>query len=623
MRRRLLSTAALAVACASPEKPAPESAPTDTGEPAEAHDSGVAEDPGEDCTPVPWYPDADGDGYGARVAPVEACEAPADHVDRDGDCDDSRADVHPEAPEVCDAESRDEDCDGRADDADDSTDPATMGTWYTDADGDGHAGPSTFTACDPGAEAATAATDCDDTDAAVHPEAEELCGDGIDNDCSGREDNGCLPDSLDDAVAWIAGDGDGFGVGIDGGDLTGDGIDDLVVGTYIAGSIYEGAALVFQGPVSGALTAADAVGTVWGTTLEGALGYQVSVVEDIDGDGADDLFLGAMGLGGSIAKTPGYGYLVTASPVGGLALPADAVAVFEGAQVGANAGAYVDAVGDLDGDGHTDFVVGAASAHELGGNTGQTYLFHGPVSGSYPLGSAYDTVLYGDDWAGGMADWLSWGDLTGDGLSELIVPANSSHAAGIVSGAVFVFSDPPSGAVALEHGADARVDGTASLGLGVATAVGDFTGDGYLDLVASDGTLPGSVYVFAGPLSGTSDVTGAHVRYDGAGAAFMDRTGWALDRTDLDHDGVDDLAIGCPHIETAMAGAGAVHLFLGPLSSGTASVTAAESTIVGTAPDALGIAVVAVGDVTGSGLEDLAITSTYRNEGAGQVWIFE
>ncbi len=121
------------------------------------------------------FRDADGDGYGDPDDPLESCTWPTGYVGNDLDCDDAAAAVHPGAREVCD--QRDNDCDGGVDRV----------TAYRDLDGDGYAGTAgQWDACDdlPGGVSDTA-TDCDDSDATISPDAEEVCGDGVDNDCSG------------------------------------------------------------------------------------------------------------------------------------------------------------------------------------------------------------------------------------------------------------------------------------------------------------------------------------------------------------------------------------------------------------------------------------------------------
>ncbi|MCB9791480.1 MAG: hypothetical protein H6741_02020 [Alphaproteobacteria bacterium] len=128
-----------------------------------------------------WYVDADGDGYGDADNPVEACEAPEGAVEVAGDCDDGDADYHPGAPEDDCTNPNDYNCDG------------SVG--YDDADGDG------WPACE----------ECDDSEAAVNPDALEVC-DGVDNDCDGLSDD--ADDSLDLSSAqtfYADADADGYG----------------------------------------------------------------------------------------------------------------------------------------------------------------------------------------------------------------------------------------------------------------------------------------------------------------------------------------------------------------------------------------------------------------------------
>ena len=127
-----------------------------------------------------WYPDGDQDSWGSAEPGVDvtACEAPADHVDRTGDCDDGDPAYNPEALEDDCTDPNDYNCDG------------SVG--FADADNDGWA------ACE----------DCDDTTALANPDGIEVCGDGLDNDCSGSIDG---PDAVD-APTWYADlDGDGHG----------------------------------------------------------------------------------------------------------------------------------------------------------------------------------------------------------------------------------------------------------------------------------------------------------------------------------------------------------------------------------------------------------------------------
>jgi len=135
--------------------------------------------PNDSPCSTPVCTDADGDGFaveGGACGPV--------------DCDDTNPNVNPAAPEIC-TDGIDNDCDGLID----AQDPSAVGCApsCTDADGDGFAVEGGN--CGP--------VDCDDTDPAINPGAMEVCGDGIDNDCDGMVDEGCQPTCPDM-------DGDGF-----------------------------------------------------------------------------------------------------------------------------------------------------------------------------------------------------------------------------------------------------------------------------------------------------------------------------------------------------------------------------------------------------------------------------
>ena len=144
-----------------------------------------------------YYADADGDGHGDPDSSVTACEAPEGHVTDDSDCDDADADVHPDAGESCNG--LDDDCDGEIDE------DAAL-TWYADADGDGFGDPdSAVEGCEAPSDHVADASDCDDADPEIHPEATEEC-DEVDNDCDGGIDEG-----FEETRYYTDGDGDGWG----------------------------------------------------------------------------------------------------------------------------------------------------------------------------------------------------------------------------------------------------------------------------------------------------------------------------------------------------------------------------------------------------------------------------
>lgn len=135
------------------------------------------------CAPVPRRPGRRR-VRGPRAERLACCQPPGFVLDAT-DCDDEDPQSHPDGQEVCDIHGADEDCDGLVNEADDSVDASQLLRLYTDADGDGFADPDVSReACSSGPDEVDVAMDCDDGDAAVHPDAVEVCdASGVDEDC--------------------------------------------------------------------------------------------------------------------------------------------------------------------------------------------------------------------------------------------------------------------------------------------------------------------------------------------------------------------------------------------------------------------------------------------------------
>ena len=156
----------------------------------------------DDGVQATWWRDLDGDGHGDAVRPQLACAQPSGYSSVDDDCDDYDASVSPSATEYCN--SIDDNCDGVVDE----NTAADAVTWYGDNDGDGYGYLlGTVVACSAPTGYLANASDCDDTNSAIHPAAVEMC-DGFDNNCDGVADESTAAD----ASTWYADvDGDGFG----------------------------------------------------------------------------------------------------------------------------------------------------------------------------------------------------------------------------------------------------------------------------------------------------------------------------------------------------------------------------------------------------------------------------
>lgn len=146
-----------------------------------------------------WFLDEDGDGFGSDYM-IEACNPTGDYVEITGDCDDDNPDAYPENEEVCD--EIDNNCDGEIDE--DLTFLA-----YVDADEDGFGDDFTVVAvCELELGMTLTPGDCDDINNAINPNADEVCDDGLDNNCDGYTDE---TTSIDASMWFLDTDGDGSG----------------------------------------------------------------------------------------------------------------------------------------------------------------------------------------------------------------------------------------------------------------------------------------------------------------------------------------------------------------------------------------------------------------------------
>jgi hypothetical protein len=135
-----------------------------------------------------YGPDNDGDGYAAPM-----------------DCDDAAAGRFPGAVELCNGQ--DDDCDGTTD-----VGAADAPTWHPDSDRDGFGSSSvSLRACAAPAGHIADGSDCEDSDAAAHPGALDIC-DGADDDCDGFDN----PSDTCGALVWVADRWDGVLRGVDG-----------------------------------------------------------------------------------------------------------------------------------------------------------------------------------------------------------------------------------------------------------------------------------------------------------------------------------------------------------------------------------------------------------------------
>jgi hypothetical protein len=397
-------------------------------------------------------------------------------------------------------------------------------------------------------------------------------------------------------ASWEMGGGSdavNFGSAVAGvGDVNDDGIDDAIVADNeykatleINGEQKEvkaGGAFVYEG-IAGVGLSSEPIWSYTGAVKEGEFGCAVAGAGDLNGDGIDDIVVGARWYTDQPDTEPnkhnGAVYVFYGGSEGSSPSATPDWFLFS-TQAGAWFGASVSAAGDVNHDGYDDLLVGAPGTlnPDTGVQEGAVFLFLGRDTEVVPPPTSVTDaawIAYGGQEGSGFGTVAaSAGDVNGDGRPDAVVstPRYDRPSDGVEVGAAFAycgngatFGSDPCWSVYGDQPA-------AQFGASAAGA-GDVNGDGFDDVVVgvptyihylSDTYHPeGAAYLYFGSAEGLASWSGWKARGDKSRTDFGASVSSA---GDVDSDGTDGIIIGAPqYFKYEGTPYGAAFAFYGPL----------------------------------------------------------
>ena len=508
--------------------------------------------------------DSDGDGFGSELEAVGYCENRPSldgYIDQGGDCDDADPSIHPDAVEVCDL--IDNDCDELIDDDDDSLDGATGTVFYADVDQDSFGDPNNIIeACIQPSRSVENSEDCNDNDYEIRPSTWEDCNDQIDNNCDG------FIDAMDsDCVAQNP-----FNI------------------TMLLPGIHE----------------------------NGQTGFAVSSAGDVNGDQWPDALISSPG----ISNNTGEVALIVSNPILNSGSVYNRRHIFRAAHSFSHTGSDIAALGDWDGDGFDDFIIGAdqTGLHETSSDPnpyGAVYAISGREIIPWGVRGLEEAPLqiFGTEHSlfGNTVSGL--GDIDGDGLMDFAVGAPTDGTAG-TDPTVYLFYGGQNYTVASDADVQIAIGTTPENRLELAN-IGDVNDDGRSDVLIGGTGLQAHSYLFWGGLSLRNELSMADADLLFIPEDSEDRAHQVASAGDFNNDGISDLFIGAPYNDSNGRNAGEVYVFFGGRlpTSGVVSMSSANVQLFGDQPGQRAGYVHDAGDINGDDQTDLLVGSPgYRQD---------
>jgi hypothetical protein len=344
------------------------------------------------------------------------------------------------------------------------------------------------------------------------------------------------------------------------------------------------------------------------------LGSSVSIVGDYNGDGLDDVVAGAPNFDGG---TVGEGAVFLS--FGDASLGTISMIKHESNQVNAKFGISVAGVKDMDGDGFDEFAVAAPGAKFSQATTGVAYIYKGNAQGNF---SGVTSLYFGSTNLFGTS--VASGDINRDGYADVIVggPANTGSLKS-ERGMIAIYLGSANGIDNAVY--TTIYGPAAGTKLGSSLATSDVNGDGYADIIAGAGGSSngqGSIHIWHGSSMGipTNTLSNFQLNSNTANASFGASVS---DAGDVNGDGFGDIITGAPGITSDQSNEGVAKVFYGSASGCTsASYTTIQAD---QAEAAFGTSVAGAGDVNGDGYDDVIVGAPYYDDAVangGGIWVF-
>ena len=335
------------------------------------------------------------------------------------------------------------------------------------------------------------------------------------------------------------------------GDVNGDGYDDIILGApfYDNGDGDEGRVFVFYGSTNGLATTAD--WTTDGLDAGATLGASAGTAGDVNNDGFADIIIGAPYWNSTVGSEGGKAYVFLGSATG---LSSTVNWNVNSPQGGVGLGAAVGTAGDVNGDGYDDIIIGAPDHTTSLTKPGRAYVYLGDASGIstsspwiYDYPTQYSSFAYSVSTAG---------DVNADGYDDVIIGTDGADEAVAFYGSASGLGSTP----------DWSVTGNGdSLGYAVSNA-GDVNNDGFADVIIGD-TLysngqneEGRALVYYGSATGLYPNANWTYEFNQANTQF----GYSVASAgDVNGDNYDDIIVGAAFYDNGQANEGGAFLFFG------------------------------------------------------------